>query len=123
MLWVPDTTRMVTLAGVKSAKDTGQVPVAEVQVELLVDPSGAVTTTDSGVIPGAAVTSTTRPVQPISVQAVGLTTSQPEPKAAKSTSVIARSSRGVVIEQILAGERRVGAAAFHLNASGACGTV
>jgi hypothetical protein len=33
---------MVTLAGVKSGKDTGQVPVAEVQVVFLVDPSGAV---------------------------------------------------------------------------------
>jgi len=40
---------MVTLAGVKSGKDTGQVPVAEVQVVLLVDPSAAVTTTVTGV--------------------------------------------------------------------------
>jgi hypothetical protein len=40
---------MVTLAGVKSGKDTGQVPAAEVQVVLLVDPSGAVTTTVTGV--------------------------------------------------------------------------
>jgi hypothetical protein len=38
-------TRMLTLAGVKSGKDTGQVPVTEVQLVLLVDPSGAVTTT------------------------------------------------------------------------------
>jgi hypothetical protein len=36
---------MVTLAGVKSGKDTGQVPPVEVQALLLVDPSGAVTTT------------------------------------------------------------------------------
>jgi hypothetical protein len=49
VVWVPVTTRMVTLAGVKSGKDTGQVPVAEVQVVLLVDPSGAVTTTVTGV--------------------------------------------------------------------------
>jgi len=40
---------MVTLAGVKSGKDTGQVPVTELQVELLDDPSGAVTTTVTGV--------------------------------------------------------------------------
>jgi hypothetical protein len=41
---------MMTLAGVKSGKDTGQVvPVAEVQLVLLVDPSGAVTTTVTGV--------------------------------------------------------------------------
>jgi hypothetical protein len=40
---------MVTLAGVKSGKDTGQVPVAEVQVVLRVDPSGAVTTIVTGV--------------------------------------------------------------------------
>jgi len=40
---------MVTLTGVKSGKDTGHVPVAEVQVEFLVDPSGAVTTTVTGV--------------------------------------------------------------------------
>jgi len=39
----------VTLAGVKSEKDTGHVPVADVQVALLVDPSGAVTTTVIGV--------------------------------------------------------------------------
>jgi hypothetical protein len=49
VVWVPVKTRMVTLAGVKSGKDTGQVPVAEVQVVLLVDPSGAVTTTVTGV--------------------------------------------------------------------------
>jgi hypothetical protein len=48
VVWVPLDTRMVTLAGVKSGKDTGQVPVAEVQVALLVDPSGAVTTTVTG---------------------------------------------------------------------------
>ena len=46
---VPVNTRMVTLAGVKSGKDAGQVPVAEVQVVLLVDPSGAITTTVTGV--------------------------------------------------------------------------
>jgi hypothetical protein len=40
---------MVTLAGVKSEKDTWHVPVAEVQVAFLVEPSGAVTTTDTGV--------------------------------------------------------------------------
>jgi len=40
---------MVTVAGVKSGKDTGHVPVAEVQVAFLVDPSGAVTTTVTGV--------------------------------------------------------------------------
>jgi hypothetical protein len=49
VVWVPVNTRMATLAGVKSGKDTGQVPVAEVQVVLLVDPSGAVTTTVTGV--------------------------------------------------------------------------
>jgi hypothetical protein len=40
---------MVTLAGVKSEKDTAQAPIAEVHVVLLVDPSGAVTTTATGV--------------------------------------------------------------------------
>jgi hypothetical protein len=40
---------MMTVAGVKSGKDTGHVPVAEVQVAFLVDPSGAVTTTVMGV--------------------------------------------------------------------------
>jgi hypothetical protein len=49
VVWVPVNTRTVTLAGVKSGKETGQVPVAEVQVVLLVDPSGAVTTTVTGV--------------------------------------------------------------------------
>lgn len=49
VVWVPADTRMVTLAGVKSGKDTGQVPVAAVQVVLLVDPSGAVKTTVTGV--------------------------------------------------------------------------
>jgi len=93
---------MVTLAGVKSGKDTGQVPVAEVQVVLLVDPSGAVTTTVTGVWPGAPVTSTTKPVQPISVQALGPTTSHPEPKAAMSTRVIGNSSRRIVTDRILA---------------------
>jgi hypothetical protein len=39
---------MVTVAGVKSGKDTGHVAVAEVQVVLLVDPSGAVTVTVTG---------------------------------------------------------------------------
>jgi len=47
--WVPVNTRIVTLAGVKSGKDTGQAPVAEVQVALLDDPSGADTTTVTGV--------------------------------------------------------------------------
>ena len=49
VVWAPVNTRMVTLAGVKSGKDTGQVPVAPVQVALLVDPSGAVTTIVTGV--------------------------------------------------------------------------
>ena len=49
MVWVQNDTRMVTLAGVKSKKGTGHVPVAEVQVLLLVDPSAAVTTTVTGV--------------------------------------------------------------------------
>jgi hypothetical protein len=40
---------MVTLAGVKKGKDTGQLPVVAVQVVLLVDPSAAVTTIVSGV--------------------------------------------------------------------------
>jgi hypothetical protein len=41
---------MVMLAGVKSGKDTGQVPpVADVQVALLADPSDAVTTIVIGV--------------------------------------------------------------------------
>jgi hypothetical protein len=49
VVWMPVNTRIVTLAGVKSEKETGQVPVAEVQVVLLEDPSGAVTTTVIGV--------------------------------------------------------------------------
>jgi hypothetical protein len=49
VVWVPVNTRMVTLAGVKSGKETGHVPAVEEQVELLVDPSGAVTTTVTGV--------------------------------------------------------------------------
>jgi hypothetical protein len=40
---------MVTLAGVKSGKDIRQVPVAAVQVALLVERSCAVTTTVTGV--------------------------------------------------------------------------
>jgi len=40
---------MVTVAGVKSGKENGQVPVADVQVVLLVDPSGAVITTVTAV--------------------------------------------------------------------------
>jgi hypothetical protein len=95
---------MVTLAGVKKGKENGQVPVAEVQVVLLVDPSGAVTTTVTGVSPGAPVTSTTKPVQPITVQALGPTRSHPEPKAATSTRVIANTSRGIVTNRILACE-------------------
>jgi hypothetical protein len=93
---------MVTLAGVKSGKDTGHVPVAEVQVVLLVDPSGALTTTVTGVEPGASVTSTTNPVQPISVHAVGPTTPHPEPKAVTSTRVIVNTSREIVTDRILA---------------------
>ena len=93
---------MVTLAGVKSGKDTRQLPVAEVQVLLLVDPSGAVTTTVTGVRPGAPVTSTTKPVQPISVQALGPRTPHPEPKAATNTRVIANTARGIVTDRILA---------------------
>jgi hypothetical protein len=99
---VPATTRMVTLAGVKSGKDTGHVPVAEVQVAFLVDPSGAVTATVTGVRPGAPVTSTLRPVQPISVQALGPTTPHPEPNAATNTRVIANTARGIVTDRILA---------------------
>jgi hypothetical protein len=102
MVWVPATTRMVTLAGVKSGKDTGQVPVAEPQVALLVDPSGAVTATVTGACPGAPVTSTTKPVQPISVQALGPATSHPEPKAATNTRAIASPSREIVTDRILA---------------------
>ena len=84
---------MVTLEGVKSGKENGQVPVAEVQVVFLVDPSGAVTTTVTGVWLGAPLTSTTRPVHPISVQALGPATPHPEPKPATSTRVIANTSR------------------------------
>jgi hypothetical protein len=98
VVWLPVDTRMVTLAGVKSKKDTGQVPVAPVQVALLVDPSGAVTTTVTGVRPGAPVTSTTRPVQPISVHALGPTTPHAEPQAATSTRVIVNTSRGIVTD-------------------------
>lgn len=89
---------MVTLAGVKSGKDTGQVPVADVQVELLVDPSGAVTTTVTAVCAGAPVTSTTRPVQPITVQPLGPTTSHPEPQAAPSARAIANTTRRIVTD-------------------------
>ena len=96
VVWVPVDTRIVTLAGVKSGKDTGQAPVAAVQVALLVDPSVAVTTTVTGVRPGAPATSTTRPVQPISVQALGPTRSHPEPKAATTKRVIASTPRGIV---------------------------
>jgi len=83
---------MVTVAGVKSGKDTGHVPVAEVHVVLLVEPSGAVTVTVAGVWLAAPVTSTTKPVQPISVQALGPATPQPEPKAPKSRRLIANIS-------------------------------
>ena len=93
---------MVTLAGVKSGKDTGHVPIAEVHVLLLVDPSGALTATVTGVEPGAPVTSTTNPVQPISVQAVGPATPHPEPQAATRTRAIINTSRGIVTGQILA---------------------
>jgi len=37
------------LAGVKSGKDAMHVPPADAQLEVLVDPSGAVTTTVTGV--------------------------------------------------------------------------
>ena len=92
---VPITTRMVTLAGVKSGKDTGHVPVADVQVLLLVDPSGAVTTTVIGVWLGAPVTSMSRPVQPINVQ-VGPATPHAEPKAATSVRMIVNTPRGML---------------------------
>jgi hypothetical protein len=49
VIWVPADARIVMLAGVKSWKDTGHVPVVAVQVALLVDPSGAVTTTVTGI--------------------------------------------------------------------------
>jgi hypothetical protein len=93
VLWVPITTRMATVAGVKSGKDTGHVPVAEVQLVLLVDPSGAVTVTVTGVCAGAPVTSTTKPVQPISVHALGPATPHAEPKAPTSTRVMANILR------------------------------
>ena len=90
---MPLNTRMVTVAGVKSGKDTGHAPVAEVHAALLVDPSGAVTVTVTAVCPGAPVTSTVKPVQPISVQAVGPATPHPEPKAPTSTRAIAKIAR------------------------------
>jgi hypothetical protein len=93
---VPADTRIVTVAGVKSGKENGQAPVAEVQVVLLVEPSGAVTTTVTGVWPAAPVTSMTRPVQPTTVHAVGPMTPHLEPKAAASTTVIANTVRGMV---------------------------
>ena len=93
VVWLPFNTRMVTVAGVKSGKDTGHVPVAEVHVMLLVEPSGAVTVTVTGVCPAAPVTSTIKPVQPISVQALGPATPHPEAKAPKSTRLIANISR------------------------------
>ena len=80
---------MVTLAGVKSAKDTGQEPPAEVQVALLDDPSGAATTTVTGVRAGAPVTSMIRPVQPISVQLLGPTTPHPDARIAANETAIA----------------------------------
>jgi hypothetical protein len=84
---------MVTVAGVKSGKDTGHAPVAEVHVALFVDPSGAVTVTVNAVCPGAPVTSTTKPVQPISVHALGPATPHPEPKAPTRNTAIATISR------------------------------
>ncbi len=84
---------MITVAGVKSGKDTGHVPVAEIHVVLLVEPSGAITVTVTGVCPAAPLTSTTKPVQPISVQALGPATPHPETKAPKSTRLIANISR------------------------------
>ncbi|HET7697618.1 MAG TPA: hypothetical protein VFK57_18025 [Vicinamibacterales bacterium] len=95
-------TRMMTVAGVKSEKDTKQVPVAEVQVELLDEPSGALTTTVTGLCAGAPVTSTSRPVQPISVQ-LGPTAPHPEATAPASSSAIAETVRGIVTGRILAG--------------------
>jgi hypothetical protein len=91
---------MVTLAGVKWGKDTGQVFAAEVQVALRVDPSGAVTTTVTGVWLCTPVTSMTRPVQPITVQVLGLTTSHPGTTAATTTRMIANTARGRVIDPI-----------------------
>jgi hypothetical protein len=102
VVWVPVNTEMVTVAGVKSGKDTGQVPVAEVQLVLLFDPSAASTTIVTGTWAGAPVTSTTRPVHPISVQALGPATSHPQPKAATSTSVIASPAREMITSRILA---------------------
>jgi hypothetical protein len=93
---------MVTLAGVKSENDTGHVPVVELQVAVRDDPSGAVTTTVIGVWPCAPDTSTTRPVQPISVHAVGPTTSHAEPKPATDARAIADRTRGIVTDRILA---------------------
>jgi hypothetical protein len=46
---VPVDTRIVTLAGVKSGKEAGHVPDADVQVALLDAPSGAVATIVTGV--------------------------------------------------------------------------
>jgi hypothetical protein len=100
MVWVPVSTRMVKLAGVKSGNDAGQVPEAEVQVLLLVDPSGAVTTMVIGVRAGAPVTSMNKPVQPIAVQTLGPTTLHPEPKAATNTRVIANAQREIVTDRI-----------------------
>ena len=91
---------MATVAGVKSGKDTGHVPVAEAQVLLLVDPSGAVTVTVTGVWPATPVTSTTKPVQPITVQALGPARPQPEPKAPTSTREIANLARWIVTDRI-----------------------
>jgi len=102
VVWLPVDTRMVTVAGVKSGKDTGHAPDADVQVVLLVDPSGAITTTVTAVEPGAPVTSTTNPVQPITVQALGPATPHAEPKAAMSTRLIANKSRGIVTDRIVA---------------------
>jgi hypothetical protein len=87
---------MVTVAGVKSEKDTGHVPVAVLQVAVLDDPSGAVTTTVTGVCAGAPVTSTTRPVQPIKVHAVGPIELHLEPRAATSKMASASGARGII---------------------------
>src|SRR4051812_39493304 len=84
---------MVALAGVKSAKDTGQEPDAEVQVALLDDPSGAVTTTVTWVRAGAPVTSMSRPVQPISVQLGPTPPPHPEARMAVNATAIASARR------------------------------
>jgi hypothetical protein len=106
MIWVPVNTRIVMVSGVKSGKDTGHLPVVDVQVELLVDPSGAVTTTVTGVGPGRPVTSTISPVQPIRVQGVGPVTSHPAQKPATHARIV-NTRRGIVTGRTLVGVSRV----------------